>query len=299
MRLNATFKGGSLENLLDAGIGNAGHAADLGLQGRGELSVLHHVRPADRDVDGRRRAEIQDLADNVGRLEGKGRVGEFLRQQFPQGLYVVSDRKLGRVVERKENVGIEDANSPRIAVGEIYAAERQADVVDAAQNLVRRDDVAYLRLDLVCEARQFNADVKPDCITRDVREEVLSKKRHQGQGEQRQQEERHLEHGKPIKTAILDGAEQIVVAATLAALHLYCFVPMFGLGGVSGYLFRPLAEAVVVAMTASYLWSRTLVPTMANYLLSDRVQGSEGSHGCGAKKIGRGETSSAQLRAYV
>jgi multidrug efflux pump subunit AcrB len=100
----------------------------------------------------------------------------------------------------------------------------------------------------------------------------------------------HLEHGKPIKTAILDGAEQIVVAATLSLLCIcIVFVPMFGLGGVSGYLFRPLAEAVVVAMTASYLWSRTLVPTLANHLLSSQVQGPEGSHGCGTTKIGRAE----------
>jgi multidrug efflux pump subunit AcrB len=49
------------------------------------------------------------------------------------------------------------------------------------------------------------------------------------------------------------------------------FVPMFGLGGVAGYLFRPLAEAVVFAMIASYVLSRTLVPTMANYLLRKHV----------------------------
>jgi multidrug efflux pump subunit AcrB len=78
----------------------------------------------------------------------------------------------------------------------------------------------------------------------------------------------HLEHGKPIRTAILDGAEQIVVAATLSLLCIcIAFVPMFSLGGVAGYLFRPLAEAVVFAMIASYLWSRTLVPTMALFLL--------------------------------
>jgi multidrug efflux pump subunit AcrB len=78
----------------------------------------------------------------------------------------------------------------------------------------------------------------------------------------------HLEQGKPIETAILDGAQQIVVPATVS---LFCiciaFVPMFGLGGVAGFLFRPLAEAVVFAMIASYILSRTLVPTMANYLL--------------------------------
>ena len=82
----------------------------------------------------------------------------------------------------------------------------------------------------------------------------------------------HLEHGKEIKTAILDGAAQIVVAATLSLLCIcIAFVPMFGLGGVAGYLFRPLAEAVVFAMIASYLWSRTLVPTMALYLLRNQV----------------------------
>ena len=78
----------------------------------------------------------------------------------------------------------------------------------------------------------------------------------------------HLEQGKPIERAILDGAQQIVVPATVSLLCIcIAFVPMFGLGGVAGYLFRPLAEAVVFAMIASYVLSRTLVPTMANFLL--------------------------------
>jgi len=78
----------------------------------------------------------------------------------------------------------------------------------------------------------------------------------------------HLEQGKKIEPAILDGAQQIVVPATVSLLCIcIAFVPMFGLGGVAGYLFRPLAEAVVFAMIASYVLSRTLVPTMANHLL--------------------------------
>src|SRR5712671_5051115 len=78
----------------------------------------------------------------------------------------------------------------------------------------------------------------------------------------------HLEHGKEVETAILDGAQQIVVPATVSLLCIcIAFVPMFGLGGVAGYLFRPLAEAVVFALIASYILSRTLVPTLANYLL--------------------------------
>src|SRR5205823_2690725 len=81
----------------------------------------------------------------------------------------------------------------------------------------------------------------------------------------------HLEQGKPIEPAILDGAQQIVVPATVS---LFCiciaFVPMFGLGGVAGYLFRPLAEAVILALAASYVLSRTLVPTLADYLLRNQ-----------------------------
>jgi multidrug efflux pump subunit AcrB len=81
----------------------------------------------------------------------------------------------------------------------------------------------------------------------------------------------HLEQGKQIEPAILDGARQIVVPATVS---LFCiciaFVPMFGLGGVAGYLFRPLAEAVMLALAASYVLSRTLVPTLANYLLRNQ-----------------------------
>jgi multidrug efflux pump subunit AcrB len=86
----------------------------------------------------------------------------------------------------------------------------------------------------------------------------------------------HLEQGKQIEPAILDGAQQIVVPATVSLLCIcIAFVPMFGLGGVAGYLFRPLAEAVMLALAASYVLSRTLVPTLANYLLGNQhVHGS-------------------------
>jgi multidrug efflux pump subunit AcrB len=79
---------------------------------------------------------------------------------------------------------------------------------------------------------------------------------------------RHLEGGEEIETSILHGAQEIVVPASIS-LTCIClaFVPMFGLGGVAGYLFRPLAEAVVFALIASYILSCTLVPTLANYLL--------------------------------
>ena len=78
----------------------------------------------------------------------------------------------------------------------------------------------------------------------------------------------HLEQGKEIEPAILDGSRQIVVPAFVTLLCLcIVFVPMFQLGGVAGYLFTPLAEAVVFALVGSFTLSRTLVPTMANYLI--------------------------------
>jgi multidrug efflux pump subunit AcrB len=78
----------------------------------------------------------------------------------------------------------------------------------------------------------------------------------------------HLEQGKDVETAILDGAQQIVTPAFVSLLCIcIVFVPMFYLDGVARFLFVPMAEAVMFAMTASFILSRTLVPTMAKYLL--------------------------------
>ena len=78
----------------------------------------------------------------------------------------------------------------------------------------------------------------------------------------------HLEQGKDVKTSILDGARQIVTPAFVSLLCIcIAFVPMFFLEGVSRYLFVPMAEAVIFAMICSFILSRTLVPTMAKYLL--------------------------------
>jgi len=80
---------------------------------------------------------------------------------------------------------------------------------------------------------------------------------------------RNLAMGKETIQAILDGAQQIAVPAFVSTLCIcIVFIPMFFLSGVAKYLFVPLAEAVIFAMLASYMWSRTIVPTMAMYLLS-------------------------------
>ncbi|HEY3729696.1 MAG TPA: efflux RND transporter permease subunit [Steroidobacteraceae bacterium] len=84
----------------------------------------------------------------------------------------------------------------------------------------------------------------------------------------------HLEQGKPIEQAILDGGHQIVIPALFSLLSIsIVFVPMFYLQGIARYLFVPMAEAVVFALTASFVLSRTLVPTLAKYLLRGRPVG--------------------------
>jgi multidrug efflux pump subunit AcrB len=78
----------------------------------------------------------------------------------------------------------------------------------------------------------------------------------------------HLEQGKDVEAAILDGAHQIALPALVSTLAIcIVFVPMFLLAGIAKFLFIPLAEAVVFAMLASYLLSRTLVPTLAKFWL--------------------------------
>ncbi len=80
--------------------------------------------------------------------------------------------------------------------------------------------------------------------------------------------ERYLEEGRELHDGILEGAAQIAVPALVSTLCIcIVFLPMFFLSGVARYLFVPLAEAVVFAMLASYILSRTLVPTLAMYLL--------------------------------
>jgi len=86
----------------------------------------------------------------------------------------------------------------------------------------------------------------------------------------------HLEQGKDVETSIMDGARQIVTPALVSLLCIcIVFVPMFFLTGVARFLFVPMAEAVMLAMLCSFLLSRTLVPTMAKYLLKPHVHAHE------------------------
>ncbi len=89
----------------------------------------------------------------------------------------------------------------------------------------------------------------------------------------------HLEDGADLEPGIIEAANQIVVPTFVATLCI-CIVwlPLFQLSGVAGYLFLPLAEAVIFAVLASFILSRTLVPTMAAYLLRAQVEQHRSGH---------------------
>ncbi len=87
----------------------------------------------------------------------------------------------------------------------------------------------------------------------------------------------HLEQGKEVEESILDGARQIVTPAFVSMLCIcIVFVPMFFLTGVSRFLFVPMALSVIFAMIWSFILSRTLVPTMAKYMLHKHVHHEDG-----------------------
>ncbi len=115
---------------------------------------------------------------------------------------------------------------------------------------------------------------------------------------------RNLEQGKDLRTAIVDGAQQIAVPAFVSTLSIcIVFLPIFALTGSAGALFRPLAMAVVFAMAASYFLSRTLVPTMADYMLPGEAKIHAGGNDANEKKsvfrrvIERFETAFEKFRA--
>ncbi len=98
----------------------------------------------------------------------------------------------------------------------------------------------------------------------------------------------HLEQGKDVKTSILDGAQQIVQPAFVSLLCIcIVFVPMFALKGVAGFLFVPMAESVVFAMIASFVLSRTLVPTMSMYFLKPHGDASAKHEGANGNPLAR------------
>jgi CzcA family heavy metal efflux pump len=111
--------------------------------------------------------------------------------------------------------------------------------------------------------------------------------------------ERHIEQGLELREAIFEGAAQISVPALVSTLCIcIVFLPMFFLAGVSKFLFVPLAKAVIFAMFASYILSRTLVPTLAMYLLKAKEPETEAKPGLFARFHRRFEGGFERLRLF-
>ena len=141
-------EGGVPEGFLDARIGDSGNMANLGQELHCEGAAGLEIGACDLDVDRRGRAEVEDLAHHIGGKEGEGRARERPRESLAQGLHVNVGR--GRpFAQGHENVGVEDADRSRVAVGNVDAADRQADVVDDAHEPVRRNDGADRLPDLI------------------------------------------------------------------------------------------------------------------------------------------------------
>jgi multidrug efflux pump subunit AcrB len=108
----------------------------------------------------------------------------------------------------------------------------------------------------------------------------------------------YLELGTPKRDAILKGSAEIATPTLVSTLSIcIVFVPMFLLSGVARYLFVPLAEAVVFAMLASYFFSRTLIPTLAMYLLRETGPKTEHTDAGGINVFGRFQARFEALRA--
>ncbi|EPG66907.1 efflux RND transporter permease subunit [Leptospira wolffii] len=107
----------------------------------------------------------------------------------------------------------------------------------------------------------------------------------------------HIEMGKPLEQAIIDAANEIVIPTFVATLAIVIvWLPLFELSGVSGWLFKPMAEAVALAMIASFILSRTLVPTMAKYLLVAHPIPEKGKHSAHSSKAAEKQNLSAPMK---
>ena len=178
-------EGRIVRRLLDARVGDAGNAADLAEQlvGIGEVGL--EIGAADLHVDRRRRAEVQDLADDVGRQEREAHAGEQPRQLLAQRPHVFGGRPVA-FLQLDLDVAVLRADHAGVVVGHVDAADRHADVVGQRVDLAGRDDLADRLLDvgelvggLLDAGADLGADVHQDLAGIDGREEVAAEERHQ------------------------------------------------------------------------------------------------------------------------
>ena len=183
--IDIDVEGRIVGRLLDARIGNAGNVADAAQQlvGIGEIRV--HIGAANLQVDRRRRAEIQDLADDVGRQEREGHAGKQPRQLLAQRLDIFGRRPVA-FLQLDLDVAVLRADHAGIVVGHVDAGDRHADIVGQRLDLAGRDDLADRLLHvgelvggLLDAGADLGAHMHQDLAGIDRGEEVAAEERHQ------------------------------------------------------------------------------------------------------------------------
>ena len=178
-------EGRIVRRLLDARIGNAGNPADPAQQLVGVGEIRFQIGAADLQVDRRRRAEIQDLADDVGRQEREAHAGKLPRQLLAQRLDVFGGRPVA-FLQLDLDVAILRADHAGVVVGHVDAGDRHADVVGQRLDLAGRNDLADRLLHVgelvggfLDAGADLGADMHQDVAGIDGGEEVAAEKRHQ------------------------------------------------------------------------------------------------------------------------
>ena len=183
-----------LKRLLDARVRDPRNRPDLRQQRIGIFAIGRKVAAGDLQVDRRRYAEVQHLADDISRKEGEARARKLLRQFLARGLDVVVGRRMVGL-EADQDVGVADPDGAGIVVGHVDAGGREPDIAHDAAELVGRNDAVNGRSDPIGQAGRLLdprsrrcPDMQLDLAAVDGREEVLAER---GRKAERQDAESH------------------------------------------------------------------------------------------------------------
>jgi hypothetical protein len=187
----------------------------------GHIVVGRTVRAHDLDIDGCRQPEVEDLADDVGRLEEKGHARELGRELPADLLHIREGRPVTIRRERHEDFPIGRPNGGAVAVGEVHTPHRQPDVVEHQRDLLGRDDpsnAGFHRAEdlvrLLDAGAGWCADMETELPGIHLREEVLADRGRQHQGEPEEGAKGHQHRG-----AVREGPGQRVLLRQRPARH--------------------------------------------------------------------------------
>ncbi len=200
-----------------------------------DLVVGRHVGADQLNIDGRGQAEVQNLGNDVGRLEEEFHAGKLPRQTFAQPANVVRRGMMMLLVQAHQNLRVAGANDAGVAVRKIDTGIRQPDVVENRDQLVFRNLLPQVLFDFVAQPRRLlhaqagtAANVKPHLAGIDAGEEILAQEKHQHHGQHAERKEANGE-----ELAVLErGFQQLIVAVAElveAALKAALITPENGL----------------------------------------------------------------------